>query len=711
MKPPDTESGFIEQLAKPAFVLNKFFLLSLDLLCIYGNDGYFKQLSPAWEQILGWTLTELYRQPGIEFVHPDDVEIAQSAESRCRQQDFVEYETRFRHKNGNYRWLSWRMSQDEDGLFYGVAKDITAAKRLEEALGDRSNKDILSTKEAVSQASHSVAHESVPLSIKVRTKTSEEQAGCNPAELSSLTRSKVKVRVEVEEQNLERALVELTQWQNRYEAALRQSEEQFSRVFDEAPIGIMLEGLDTRFFRVNQALCQMLGYTESELMPLTCADITHPEDWKQEISYAEQIRKGAIESYQLEKRYLNKNQEILWVNLTTILLKDKAREIFYILHMVEDITQRKQALEALQQSEARYRAIVEDQTELICRFKPDSTITFVNDAYCRYFNKPRESLIGHKFLPAMPPEDRKLITKNFGYLSVEKPINTYEHRVILDGGEIRWQQWSDRALFDEQDNFIECQAVGRDITQLKQAETDIRKALEKERELSELRSSFVSLVSHEFRTPLTTIQSSADILEHYNNKLSDEKKENHFKRIQTAVRRMTQLLEDVLIVGQAEAEKLQFQPHPMDLVAFCRDIVESLQMTAAQEHRLNFVAQGDCTEAQMDEKLLAHIVTNLLSNAIKYSPQGGTVQFDLVCNQSSVVFRIQDTGIGIPEEDLEKLFESFGRASNVGTIQGTGLGLAIVKRCVDLHGGQIAVESKLGIGTIFTVTLPLNKPI
>ncbi len=706
MKPPETQSGFIEQLAKPEFVLHKFFALSLDLLCIYG-DGYFKQLSSAWEEILGWTLAELYMQPWVEFVHPDDVEITHSAQRRCRQQDLVEYENRFRHKNGNYRWLSWRISRDEDGLSYGVAKDITAAKRLEEALGDRSNKDILSAKEAVSQANPSVAQASLPLSVKVRTKTPQEQAGDSPPELSSLTRSKV--HVEVEEKNLERALVELKEWQNRYEAALCQSEEQFHRVFDEAPIGIMLEGLDARFFRVNQALCEMLGYTESELMPLTCADITHPEDWKQEIPYTEQLRKGAIESYQLEKRYLNKNQEILWVNLTTILLKDKAREIFYILHMVEDITQRKQALEALRQSEARYRAIIEDQTELICRFKPDSTITFVNDAYCRYFNKPRESLIGQEFLPAMPPEDRKLITKNFGSLSVEKPINTYEHRVILDGGEIRWQQWSDRALFDEHGNFIECQAVGRDITQLKQAEADVRKALEKERELSELRSSFVSLVSHEFRTPLTTIQSSAELLEHYNERLSQEKKQNHFKRIQTALRRMTQLLEDVLIVGQAEAEKLKFNPQLMDLVAFCRDIVETMQVTASPEHRLNFVTQCDRIDAQIDEKLLGHIITNLLSNAIKYSPQGGTVQFDLVCNPSSAIFRIQDAGIGIPEEDLEKLFESFGRASNVGTIQGTGLGLAIVKRCVNLHGGQIAVESKLGVGTTFTVTLPLTR--
>jgi PAS domain S-box-containing protein len=376
-----------------------------------------------------------------------------------------------------------------------------------------------------------------------------------------------------------------------------------------------------------------------------------------------------------------------------------------------ELTERKQVEEALRQSEARYRAIVEDQTELICRFKPDGTLTFANDAYCRYFNKKRSELIGQKFLPTMPSQDRELISQNFRSLSPGHPINTYEHRIILPSGEIRWQQWSDRAVFDDLGNFIECQAVGRDITQLKQAEVDIRMALEKEREVSELRSSFVALVSHEFRTPLTIIQSSTDLLENYNHKLSDEKKYKLFGRVQGAVRRMTHLLEDVLLIGKAEAGKLNFKPQSMDLVAFCRDIVENLQMSSSSRHAIDFFMHGSCDNVQMDEKLLGHILSNLLSNAIKYSPQGGIVKLDVICAPDSVSFLIQDTGIGIPKPDLEKLFESFRRASNVGSIPGTGLGLAIIKKCIDLHGGQINVESEVGAGTTFTVTLPLNGKV
>jgi signal transduction histidine kinase len=258
-------------------------------------------------------------------------------------------------------------------------------------------------------------------------------------------------------------------------------------------------------------------------------------------------------------------------------------------------------------------------------------------------------------------------------------------------------------------------SIAKDVTDRKQAEADILVALEKEQELSELRNSFLSLVSHEFRTPLTTIRSSAELLERYNDRFSWEKKLTHYQRIQSAVERMTQLLDEVLLIGQAEAGKLKFEPTPIDLVCWCSDLVEGMQIVVenahtdnSHQHMLSFTSSGDCTDAQMDEKLLGHILTNLLSNALKYSPEGGAVQFDLVCTDSEAIFRISDNGIGIPKSDFAQLFESFSRAQNVGGIQGTGLGLAIVKKAVDLHGGTIAVESEVGVGTTFSVTLPLR---
>jgi signal transduction histidine kinase len=180
------------------------------------------------------------------------------------------------------------------------------------------------------------------------------------------------------------------------------------------------------------------------------------------------------------------------------------------------------------------------------------------------------------------------------------------------------------------------------------------------------------------------------------------------------------LVNDVLFIGQAEADRLKFNPAPLNLEQFCWELVEEMQPAPHNQKEMDatytavgitFSTRGNCTNACLDEKLLRQILTNLLSNAIKYSPEGGKVRFELECVGSLAVLSIQDEGIGIPAKDLSQLFESFHRASNVGTIPGTGLGLAIVKKCVDLHGGQITVESVMDVGTRFAVTLPLNSPV
>jgi signal transduction histidine kinase len=193
------------------------------------------------------------------------------------------------------------------------------------------------------------------------------------------------------------------------------------------------------------------------------------------------------------------------------------------------------------------------------------------------------------------------------------------------------------------------------------------------------------------------------------------------------VQHMTQLLNDVLLIGKAEARQLKFNPAPLDLAQFCLSLVEEFQLgTSTQdvtrrasvifvsEQNLNSGGSGELAllseqvSTCMDEKLLRHIFSNLLSNAIKYSPSGGTVRWEMHLTDTEAIFQIQDQGIGIPPEDQTQLFESFHRASNVGQIPGTGLGLAIVKKAVDLHKGTIQVRSEVGVGTTFTVTLPLQ---
>lgn len=245
--------------------------------------------------------------------------------------------------------------------------------------------------------------------------------------------------------------------------------------------------------------------------------------------------------------------------------------------------------------------------------------------------------------------------------------------------------------------------------ELERAEKEIRQALEKEKEINQLKSRLVSMISHEFRTPLTTILGSVEALEHYSYKWSEEKKAIYFRRIQNTIQHLNDLVNDILIFGKAEAKRLSFNPQPMNLEQFCITLIEEVKSYDDNKHQFQLILKNQQNQPIfMDEKLLRHIFINLLSNAIKYSPQGGRILFKLQYTQNQVIFTLADEGIGIAKEDIQQLFESFHRAQNVGTIPGTGLGLAIVKRAVDVCQGSLTVQSQIGKGTIFTVTLPFH---
>ncbi|MEH2025599.1 hybrid sensor histidine kinase/response regulator [Nostoc sp.] len=234
--------------------------------------------------------------------------------------------------------------------------------------------------------------------------------------------------------------------------------------------------------------------------------------------------------------------------------------------------------------------------------------------------------------------------------------------------------------------------------------------LVKANEINQLKSELVSMLSHDIRNPLNTILLAAGLLENYDEKLTKEKKLNHLQMISSAIKNMGQLLDEVSFIGKADSGRLRCELICLDLEAFCRQLVEEVELTAGEKHlTLIFTSFGELGEALWDKSLLRHILGNLLTNAIKYSLPGGIVNFELIGQEKTVILRIQDWGIGIPKEDQKRLFQPFQRADNVGTIPGTGLGLAIAKKCVDAHGGEIVINSQVGVSTTFTVTLPLLR--
>lgn len=228
------------------------------------------------------------------------------------------------------------------------------------------------------------------------------------------------------------------------------------------------------------------------------------------------------------------------------------------------------------------------------------------------------------------------------------------------------------------------------------------------KENKQFAAEFVSMFSHDFRGPLTTILLSTGLLQNNSEKLPQDKKGFYFDKIRTAINNLNQMLDEVSVIGRADAGKFSYQLVPLNLEEFCYQLITELDISVkAKNLTLNFLVEGFPQPGLWDANLLRHILNNLLSNAVKYSVSSGEVNLELIYQASTVTWHITNTGIGIPLEDRENLFEPFRRGSNVEQIPGTGLGLAIVKKCVDICGGEVKLASEDGKGTKFSVTLPI----
>lgn len=245
----------------------------------------------------------------------------------------------------------------------------------------------------------------------------------------------------------------------------------------------------------------------------------------------------------------------------------------------------------------------------------------------------------------------------------------------------------------------------RDITERKQMEVELRQALEKERDLNEMKSRFVSTVSHEFRTPLATIQAASDVLHRYYDRLDEDKRQSQFEKIHTQIRHLISMLEDVLTLGRADRMGLRPQFETIDFADLCQEIIDEI-LLSAKRHTIRLSVTRNNPYTVIDPNLVRQILGNLLTNAVKYSLPERPIDVVLFAGHKQALIQIRDQGIGIPEDEQQYLFTDFYRASNTSSIPGTGLGLTIVRRAVESLGGGISFESKVGEGTTFTVILP-----
>jgi PAS domain S-box-containing protein len=368
--------------------------------------------------------------------------------------------------------------------------------------------------------------------------------------------------------------------------------------------------------------------------------------------------------------------------------------------------ERKRAEARLRESEERFSKAFQASPAMMALTRlADGTFIAANEAFYKISGFTEGEVIGQTSMnlniyaqPAQRDEYVRL-------LHLSGSVRDREHFLRTKAGLPRTVLISGELLdLDGQPHVL---TVGLDITDRKEAEIETLKALDREKELSELKSNFVSMVSHEFRTPLGVIMSAADVLDRYLDRLGPEDRREHLDMIFRSTRNLAQLVESVLLLGKVEDGRLQFTPAPVDLPAQCEQLVDEILSATGHRCPIQLVADSDLAGARSDADLLRHIVTNILSNAVKYSSPGIPVEFTVDRVDGNVVLSVRDQGIGIAPEDQANLFKSFARGRNVGQRPGSGLGLLIVKRCAEQHGGRVEIASALGEGTVVTVTLPV----
>lgn len=489
----------------------------------------------------------------------------------------------------------------------------------------------------------------------------------------------------------------------KFEKEQKASKEWMNSIFEGSRDAIFIIDKDGNFADINLAASILTGYTKKELKSFTITNILKQNSIRSFREFFDTIISG--ESIIRQFKIIKKNGEIIPTEFSNKAIY--SRGVAFIHSVVRDISERKEAEEALKISERRFRSIIEKAPVGICITNNNNVFEYVNPAFYGMLGFRENELVGRHFKIVFPSNEWKKVEEKFsnsiGFLiEGEFDIQKKDHEII--------SVFTESAKIPFEENEFKTLTFIIDISEQKLAREEIHRALEKEKELHQLKNSFISTVSHEFRTPLAGILSSSKLLEKFQDKWDANKKKKFFSQISESVKHLTVLLEEVSLIGKDDSGKLKFTPQKIEIEPFFKWVIQEVE--SYYNNKLKIKKNIDCRmkEPVMDKTLLRHILTNILSNAVKYTPaDNGEVLFSATCEQNNLQITVEDNGMGIPKKDLEHIFESFHRAENVENIQGTGLGMTIVKRCLRLHDGKINIESETGKGTKVTITIPNNQ--
>lgn len=457
---------------------------------------------------------------------------------------------------------------------------------------------------------------------------------------------------------------------------------------------------------LNDAHVKMYGFEkEDELLGKTWRELYTP---------------GEIE--RIEKEVFPKlMREGTWSGETTGIRQGSTEEIHTEISLTvlpdrglvcicRDVTDRK-----LHDQTHRQLAVVASKTNsMVIITDADARIEWVNEAFLRRTGYAANEVIGYypgELLDG--PETDFAVREQLKNATLNQmPFAGEKLSYMKDGSKV-WFYLNATPIFNEKGELTNWVSVETDITILKEAEDKIKNALDKERELSELKSRFVSMASHEFRTPLAGIMTSIElvrILMEKSPKDFDIRMEFHLERAMEEINRMTQIMDNILLFGKMQSGRIPFNPRLQDFNAFLQQLSSEIRLRFP-ERLIRFTMEGDVKEAAFDSKMMEHVFSNILHNALKYSADDKPVDVVVKCDAESYEVSVRDHGIGIPLSEQDQLFTSFFRASNTGNIAGTGMGLVIVKQFVDLHKGKIKINSKEKEGCVVSLLFPLKPKL
>lgn len=376
--------------------------------------------------------------------------------------------------------------------------------------------------------------------------------------------------------------------------------------------------------------------------------------------------------------------------------------------IIRDVSERKRAESELALRENAIDMASEGIMITDARF-PDNPLVYVNRGFEQITGYTKEEVIGRSGIFLEGPDTDLDTAAGIYEIIRSRQAGKVEILNYKKDGTPFWNLLSLTPLLNAEGVVTNYIAVQTDITERKRQEEQVRKAFEKEKELGEMKSHFITTASHEFRTPLSAIISSAEILEYYSEKLSRERQLMHLKKIQGAAKNITDILQEILAYNKAETGKFIWKPRDVNFTVVCQEIIDDISLQYENKCTVIFKNSAGTDTAILDYDLFKITIEAIISNAVKFSHASGTIRLNIVLKENALVCTIEDDGIGIPAQDIELITEPFHRGTNAGNIPGAGLGLALVKRVIGIQHATLHIMSEPGRGTQVTLTFPQKK--